>query len=571
MAFKTAFSVTISAAMIHVAHSVDNCSALFSESKILIPNLKPYVARGYEAGTTFSTADASPAYNTPVPDLIEFCRFGAEYNTSTTSKFRFEIWMPSAEKWNGGFNTTKPSFYINNEQICPSLGRFAFVGNGGDAGGVNYPDMGIPLSKYGFAVASTDGGHNGTTADGTFAMGNPESQIDFGYRAVHMSTEFSKMILEQYYGKAASYNYWIGCSSGGKQGWLTRIGAWTSLAANLILFLLQGMKSIQKYPQDFDGAITGAPAQWWPHLNGFTVHVNLLNANATTPGAVIPTSFYPLLFKEVTLQCDALDGVEDGVITNPGACKPDLGNMACGANKLSSFVDSSTCLSEPQMVTLAAVQSNWTSIEGELLFPTFEPGSQWGWNSTITGEPYGPAPSESVSTRLMYSHSTLSTNETQLQAMLKVADSTNPGDIEAMNPNLKPFFERGGKLMQFHGWADQLIASRSSLVYYEKVRSFFNYTDLSDKYNLFMVPGMGHCSGGPGANAFGGPSQRTLSLGGSGQSLKFDAAHDMILATMDWVENGRTPKSIITTRWKNSNVTDGPEFSRLLCPYPQVR
>ncbi|CCO32740.1 hypothetical protein BN14_06803 [Rhizoctonia solani AG-1 IB] len=140
MAFKTAFSVTISAAMIHVAHSVDNCSALFSESKILIPNLNPYVARGYEAGTTFSTADASPAYNTPVPDLIEFCRFGAEYNTSTTSKFRFEIWMPSAEKWNG---------------------RFAFVGNGGDAGGVNYPDMGIPLSKYGFAVASTDGGHNG--------------------------------------------------------------------------------------------------------------------------------------------------------------------------------------------------------------------------------------------------------------------------------------------------------------------------------------------------------------------------------------------------------------------------
>ncbi|CAE6404156.1 unnamed protein product [Rhizoctonia solani] len=153
--------------------------------------------------------------------------------------------------------------------------------------------------------------------------------------------------------------------------------------------------------------------------------------------------------------------------------------------------------------------------------------------------------------------------------MLKIADKTNPGDIEAMNPDLRPFFERGGKLMQFHGWADQLISSRSSLMYYEKVRSFFNYTDLSNNYNLFMVPGMGHCSGGPGANAFGGPSQREVSLGGNGQSLKFDSTHDMILATIDWVEKGQTPKSIIATRWNNSNITNGPEFTRLLCPYPQ--
>ncbi|CAE6404167.1 unnamed protein product, partial [Rhizoctonia solani] len=155
MTFKTALNVATFAATIHAVYCANNCSGLLSESKNLIPELQPYAAQQYEAGTTFSTSDASPAYNTPVPDLEAFCRFGAEYNTSATSKFRFEIWMPSAEKWNG---------------------RFAFVGNGGDAGGVNYPDMGIPLSKYGFAVASTDGGHNGTTADGTFAMGDPESQ-----------------------------------------------------------------------------------------------------------------------------------------------------------------------------------------------------------------------------------------------------------------------------------------------------------------------------------------------------------------------------------------------------------
>ncbi|KAG8691555.1 hypothetical protein FRC11_001234, partial [Ceratobasidium sp. 423] len=527
MAYKKSLSLGTLAVVTRAVDAAVDCSALLSGSRALIPNLEPYVAQSYSAGSTFSTLDASPAYNSPVPNLAAFCRFGANYNTSTTSRFRFEVWMPSPEKWNG---------------------RFAFVGNGGDAGGVNYPDMGIPLSKYGFAVASTDGGHNGTTADGSFAMGNPESQIDFGHRAVHMSTEFSKKVVEQYYGKAASYNYWIGCSSGGKQG----------------------MKSIQKYPEDFDGAITGAPAQWWPHLNGFTVHINLLNANATTPGAVIPTTFFPLLFEEITSQCDDLDGVTDGVITNPGVCNPNLSNMACGSSKPSDFVNSTTCLSESQMVTLRAIQTNWTSTGGEFLFPTFEPGSQWGWNTTVTGDPFGPAPDYFSYQVLNFTvPHVLSTNQTQLQAMVKIADKTDPGDIEAMDPDLRPFFERGGKLMQFHGWADQLIASRSSLVYYEKVRSFFNYTDLSDNYNVFMVPGMGHCGNGPGANAFGGPSQREVSLGGTGQSLKFDAAHDMILATIDWVEKSRTPKSIITTRWKNSNITDGPDFTRLLCPYPQ--
>ncbi|KAG8756064.1 hypothetical protein FRC11_005558 [Ceratobasidium sp. 423] len=524
---KKAIGLGILAATTHGTQAAGDCSSLLAESRSLISGLQPYAAQSYPAGTTFSTEDASLQYNSPVPNLISFCRFGAEYNTSAHSKFRFEVWMPSPEKWNG---------------------RFAFVGNGGYAGGVNYPDMGTPLSKYGFAVASTDTGHNGTSADGSFTIGNPETQIDFGYRAVHLSTEFSKKIVKHYYGKAASYNYWIGCSSGGKQG----------------------MKSIQKYPEDYDGVVAGAPAQWWTHLSGFLVHVNLLNAKNTTPGAIIPTSFFPALFDEVTSQCDEIDGVKDGIITNPRRCKPNLSNLACGANTPSAFVNSSTCLSEKQMSTLEAIRSNWTSSSGEFLFTTVEPGSEFGWNGTVTGVPY-----QVGSDYFLYqvlnktSISTLSVNETGIQALLKVADETNPGDIDAMNPDLRPFFKRGGKLMQFHGFGDPLIPAGSSLVYYEKVRSFFNHTDLSDSYNLFMVPGMAHCRDGPGANAFGASSQRDASLGGAGQSLKFDAEHDMILATIDWVEKGRVPKSIVTTRWKDSNITNGPDYTRLLCPYPQ--
>lgn len=166
-----ALSIALLAAGTHTTQAAVDCSSLLADSTSLIPNLKPYVASSYEPGTTFSTPDASPAYNSSVPNLAAFCRFGGEYNTSATSKFRFEVWLPTPENWNG---------------------RFAFVGNGGAAGGVNYPDMAIPMTKYGFAVASTDAGHNGTSGDGSFAMGNPESQIDFGYRAVHMSTVFAK-------------------------------------------------------------------------------------------------------------------------------------------------------------------------------------------------------------------------------------------------------------------------------------------------------------------------------------------------------------------------------------------
>ncbi|EUC56725.1 feruloyl esterase B [Rhizoctonia solani AG-3 Rhs1AP] len=507
------------------AKSLD-CEGLLSSSQTLVKGLKPYVAQIHPANVTFVPV-ANPAYPQPVPDLPEFCRFGTDYNTSSTSKFRFELWLPKPDHWNG---------------------RFAFVGNGGDAGGVNYADMAIPLAKYGFAVASTDTGHTGTSGDGTFAISNPESQIDFGHRAVHLSTVFAKTIAKSYYGKKSKYNYWIGCSSGGKQG----------------------MKSAQAYPEDFDGVIAGAPAQWWPHLNGFTAHVNLLNANATTPGAVIPPAFFAALNQEVIAQCDKLDKVADGIITNPRLCKPDLTRVGCGSASISPYVNASNCLSDAQLVTLKAIYTNWTSNDGEFLFPTFEPGSEFGWPNTVTGAPYGPAPDYfSYQVLNKTSVQTLQVNETELQRLTAIADVTDPGQTSAINPNLNPFFKRGGKLMHYHGFADPLIPAGSSLWYYEHVRSYFKNADLSDRYRLFMIPGVAHCSGGPGADAFGRPGQRSTSQGGAGQSLSFTPQYDMILATMNWVEKGVAPRSLIGTKYNNNNISDGAAFTRLFCPYPQ--
>ncbi|KAH7338902.1 tannase and feruloyl esterase-domain-containing protein [Rhizoctonia solani] len=444
MSYKKIIGLGILAVATHGTHAALAYYSLLTDIVSKISDFHQKITpthfdQSYPAGTAFSTTDASPRYNSPVPNLIAFCRFGAEYNTSANSKFRFEVWMPSPEEWN---------------VVAP--------------------------------------------------------------------------------------------------------------------------------PRLSDGVVAGAPAQRWTHLSVFLVHVNLLNAKNTTPGAIIPTPFFSALFDDVTSQCDEVDGVKDGIITNPRRCKSDLGNLACVASSPSAFVNSSTCLSEQQMSTLETIRSNWTSSSGEFLYPTVEPGSEFEWNGSVTGIAYqvgrpqqnqhkacGSCRFSSSNLRATVYYSTLSVNETELQAILEIADETNPGDIEAMDPDLRPFFNRGGKLMQFHGFEDPLIPSGSSLVFYEKVQSFFNHTDLADKYNLFMVPGTAHYSDGRGANAFGTSNQRDVSLGGAGQALKFDAEHDMILATIDWVEKGRVPKSIVATRWKDSNITNGADYTRLLCPYPQ--
>ncbi|KAF8714673.1 tannase family, partial [Rhizoctonia solani] len=391
------------------------------------------------------------------------------------------------------------------------------------------------------------------------------NQIDFGWRAVHLSTIFSKVIVNAYYGQNSSYNYWFGCSSGGKQG----------------------MREVQGFPGDFDGALTGArefpsvfkithcllvddaAAQWLSRQNGFNIHVGQLNMNETTPGEVVPTSFFPTWAQEVLAQCDEIDGVKDNVILNPRLCTPDTSTVVCGASNLSAYVNSSTCITEGQATTLAAVYKNWTSsATGELLFPSYDPGSESGWTALLSGTPFGL----SCGLTQVYNYTSLQPalvvkNETELERITAIGDETDPGQGNAVNPNLTPFFQRGGKLIAYHGSADMNIPSGSSTHYYERLQTYYNRsTDLRNYYRLFLVPGMGHCEGGNGADGFGRPQQQS---NGQGQSLVFDAEHDAILALMRWVENGTAPNQIISAKYVDNDKSQGVEFTRLLCPYPQ--
>ncbi|GAA5936110.1 uncharacterized protein JCM15063_002712 [Sporobolomyces koalae] len=504
------------------------CAELWATAPELLQNLEVYVAQDYPAGTNFTSADwgqyGSPAYPTPVPNLPDFCRFGAYIHTSNESKVQFEVWLPTKEAWND---------------------RFMMVGNGGVAGGVNFLDMGVPITKYGFAVASTNAGHIGTSGNGTFALNNPETQIDFGYRAVELTTTYSKALVKAYYGKAHKTAIWNGCSSGGKQG----------------------LKAIQHNPDSYDGVIAGAAAQWWTHLNAQTWRINAI-VNALNSSAHLNASDYAVIGAEVLRQCDELDGVKDNVITNPYVCRPELSVLACDQ----PFANQSSCLSYEKINTMQTIWADYHSVTtGEFLFPGFAPGSEGLAAFSVNGVPYGPGPDffyYQVQNQTTVGNFNV-TDQIEFERLIKIADETDPGQTNAIDGDISPFLKRG-KLITYVGLADTLIPTGSTLWYYEHVRKTLGYpSNLGDAYRLFTVPGMGHCSGGPGAYNFGAASQKPLALGGTGQSSTFDKEHDMVLALLDWVENGNAPNELISSSYTGGNKTNGVAFQRKLCPYPQ--
>ncbi|GAA6002670.1 hypothetical protein JCM10207_007619 [Rhodosporidiobolus poonsookiae] len=525
--FKALLSLTplVSGALsAAVTRSSSSCHDLWEKAPSLLPDLEVYYAGDYPAGTNFSDpVYQSVAYPDAVPDLPAFCRFGAWIHTSNHTKAQFEVWLPKPSEWSG---------------------RFLMVGNGGDAGGVNFPDMGVPLSKYHMAVASTDTGHWGVSGNGTFAAGDPESQIDFGYRAVHLTTVYSKKVIEAYYGKKQDKAYWLGCSSGGKQG----------------------LKEVQLYPDEYDGVIAGAAAQYWSRLLGQIYHLNVYVNGNNTEG-YLTRADYNTIHAQVLAQCDELDNVKDNVLTDPTACIPDLKPLSCDLPN----ANSTSCLTDAKIATMQKIWANWAFTNGSLIYPGQAVGSEGLSAFSVTGSPYQLSPD-------YYSYSVQ--NNTDTTKPFEVADEEvfkdlvteaiqiNPGGINAVDPNIGNFLKRG-KLITYHGYSDTIIPSHSSILYRNEVQKALGWKNLDDSYRLFMVPGMGHCRTGPGAWAFGEAQQRPAVLAGQGQSSQFDAEHDALLAIIEWVEKGIAPKHIVSTKWTNDNMTQGVSFTRKLCPYPQ--
>ncbi len=416
--------------------------------------------------------------------LPAHCRVAAVLKPSPDSVIEMEVWMP-AENWNG---------------------KFQAVGNGGWAGAITYAAMASALQE-GYATASTDTGHKGGNA--AFAIGHQEKVVDFAYRAVHEMTVKSKAIISAFYDRAPRLSYWNGCSTGGRQG----------------------LMEAQKYPDDFDAIVAGAPANFQTHLHAWDLSVAI--PTLKDPAGAVPAAKLAMLNKAVLDACDARDGVKDGLLNDPRSCHFDPATVACRG------ADADTCLTGPQLESVKRMYAAAKTKSGEIIFPGKDPGSETGWNVISGGQPPGVSMG---SFQVAYNDANWDWKTFDLDRDIKIVDDKVGVPINAINPDLSAFKAHGGKLLLYHGWNDTAISAGNTINYYSTVLSKMGQKQ-DNWVRLFMAPGMQHCGNGPG------PSQ-----------VNYMGALER------WRESGAAPDQLTASHVTNNRV----DMTRPLCPYPQV-
>lgn len=485
-------------------------------SQLTLSKAKVVSAQTVEAGA-FPPPTAMSSWLAGSPELYKslgaFCRVVVEATPSADSLIKIEVWMP-AEGWNG---------------------RFRGQGNGGFAGEIDYRRLGLAVqAKY--ASAATDTGHAAGGTDARWALGHPEKVIDFGYRAIHEMTQIAKTVINAFYGSNAQHSYFDNCSNGGRQA----------------------LMEAQRFPQDYDGIISGAPANYWTHL----LTKALADSQATTldPASYIPASKLPALAHAVNAACDAQDGVTDGVLNDPRQCKFDPAALLCKAD------DSNACFTAAQITTLKKLYEGPRDTKGALIFPGYLPGAEegdGGWGLWITGQAPGKSLLFAFGTgyfsNMVYEKSDWDYKSTKVNDGLKAAEAKTAKILNATNPDLSAFKARGAKLILYHGWNDAAISALNTINYYNSVASKMGQTETQTFSRLYMVPGLQHCGGGPGANSFGQLGQGAP-----------DPQHNIELALEEWVEKGIAPSEIVATKYVDDDPAKGVKFTRPLCSYLQV-
>jgi feruloyl esterase len=349
-------------------------------------------------------------------------------------------------------------------------------------------------------------------------------------------TRVAKAMVRAFYGTNPQHSYFEGCSNGGRQA----------------------LMEAQRFPEDYDGILAGAPANFWTHL----LTKALADAQATTldPGSYIPASKLPAIAQAVNAACDAQDGVVDGVVNDPRQCHFEPAAMLCKGG------DSEKCLTAGQAVTLKKLYQGARDTQGHEIFPGYLPGAEegpGGWETWITGAAPGKsllfAFSGGYFSNFVYEKADWNYKGTSVEEALKAADEKSAQVLNATDPNLTAFKARGGKLILYHGWNDPAISALNTINYYNEVISSMGVRDTLTFSRLYMVPGMQHCAGGPGPDSFG--------LGGSGAK---DAKHNLELALEEWVEKGNAPSAIIATKYEGVDSARHVKMTRPLCTYPQV-
>jgi feruloyl esterase len=416
----------------------------------------------------------------------EFCRAALTLTPTSDSDIKVEVWLPAT--WNG---------------------KFQAVGNGGFAGVVPYAAMARAVLD-GYATAGTDTGHVGNSAE--FALGHPEKLVDFGYRAIHEMAVGAKRVIDAHYGRAPQFSYFNGCSQGGRQG----------------------ITSAQRYPADFDGIVAGAAA--WDQIRSHAARLALNLTMNRSPDAVIPPSKYQMLHDHVMKACDAQDGVVDRVLEDPASCTVDFSALACKG------AESPSCLTPAQIASAKAITSPLTRPgTNEVIFPGYlMPGTELEWD--VLGGPQPLRLSQTAVANIVYGDKAWSSRAFDPAAELARIDASDFGAMKSNDPNLAPFFARGGKLLMWHGWSDPQVPPQLSTIYYSNVLKTVG-PSADQSIALFMMPGVYHCSGGAGPDNF-----------------------DRMGALAAWVERGHKPTRLTASRLSSGIV----DRTRPLCPFGQV-
>jgi len=440
---------------------------------------------------TANTAGLGLGYNggkgiPPFSSLPAFCRVATTLKPSPSSDIRMEMWMPIAG-WNGNFRGTSPN---------------------GLGGVLNYNAMGVGLTD-GFAIASTDTGHQGGD---TAWMRDPEKITDFAGRAMHETTVVGKALATAYYGSAPKYSYMIECGGG-------------SAAA---------LHEVQKYPADYNGIVVGGHAahltrqifgQMWPWL-------------ATHPDgvAILPAPKLAVIHEAVLNRCDMLDGVKDGLLEDPMKCTFDPKTIECKAG------DAANCLTPAQVEAVQKIYSGPINPRtNERIWSPLFRGSELDWSFfTESAAPIGIATS---ALRMMLNDPAWDYRSVDFDRHVAAADRSDIARVSASNPDISNYVRGGGKLILSGGWNNALVPAGAVLDYYKGVEAKIGIKETSDGVRLYMVPGMIECNGGPGTDTF-----------------------DMLSVMRRWVESNQAPSEVIASRIEHGKVVR----TRPLCPYPQV-
>lgn len=436
------------------------------------------------AGRGGGSGQAAQQYRT----LPAFCRVAATLQPSGDSDIKIEVWLP-VSGWNG---------------------KFQGVGNGGWAGSVPYAAMATAMAG-GYATAGTDTGHSGGTA--AFALGHPEKVIDMGHRAVHEMTVQAKAVVNAFYAAPPKLSIWNGCSQGGRQG----------------------ITEAVRYPLDYDAIVAGAAAVNWMHLHAGRMAVNRFVNRS--PGSAIPADKYALIHNAVLAACDSLDGVEDGVLENPLRCVFDASVLQC------TGADSSTCLTAAQVESVKALYRAVNDPRtGAEVLPGLAAGSELGWAVAAGAQPVGTS-LEAYKYVIMQDPNWDISRFNPVTDIDRALKADRDDVLGSTNPNMRQFFDRGGRLLLYHGWSDPQVAPSNTVGFFNKVVSVHGTEAVGRSIQLYMVPGMNHCQGGPGTDTF-----------------------DKVAAIEQWVQTGRSPARIPASRVTGGKV----ERTRPLCPFGQV-